>query len=205
MAYTQIYSWITKGGLNPAHGAKVQPRPGSPEWFAAHGITAGANGKPVASASSAQPGATGDQAGPPVDPALLAQQNQANTTIGLGNAWDTYQTGQINANFGNLDNPAADAASNPYSQAALAYKRYNESQAGTNTSYAAAGHLYSGSLQNATEANAGNYAQTLAGLRQQRQGQLDGITKGSLDRYSTTGATLDSASLSSLMKLLGQG
>jgi hypothetical protein len=184
---------------------KPQPRPGSPEWWAAHGVTAGPNGKPVASASAAPSPAAPDTSGPPPDPALMAQQNAANTTIGLGNAWDTYQTGQINANFGNLDNPGSDAASNPYSQAALAYKRYNESQAGSLNSYAERGQLYAGSLQNATEANAGNYSQNIAGLRKQKQGQIDGLTKGALDRYSTTGATLNGDSLSSLMKLLGQG
>src|SRR5690349_14885095 len=114
---------------------KPQPRPGSPEWWKAHGVTQNAYGTtidstpgPSASASSA----ADTSGGPPVDPALVAQQNAANLSIGLGDAWDTYKGGQIDAAFGNLDNPAADAVGNPYSQAALALKRYNEAQAGTN-------------------------------------------------------------------------
>lgn len=142
-------------------------------------------------------------AGPPVDPQLIAQQNAANLSIALGDTWDTYQKGRIDTSFGNVDNPAADAVSNPYSQAALAYKRYNEAQQGTTNNYAAAGQLYSGALQHAGEGNAFNYLRGLAALRQSRQDQLDSLTQGALGRYSQVGANISQDQLTSLTKALG--
>jgi hypothetical protein len=85
----------------------------------------------------------------------------------------------------------------------LAYKRYNEAQAGTTNSYAAGGQLYSGALQRASETNAGNYSQNLAGLRQGEQGQQDQITENGLNRFSQFGAQAGSNSLQSILRALG--
>lgn len=149
------------------------------------------------------PAPTGQQAGPPVDPGLVAQQNAANLNIGLGNAWDVYKTGQINAQYGNLDAPQQDALSNPFSLAALAVKRYGQQQTGSTNSYAAQGQQYSSALQHQKEENLFGYNQNLAGLRQQKQGALDNLTAGALDRYSQAGVNLSGDALKSLLNQLG--
>lgn len=52
-----------------------------------------------------------------------------------------------------LEGPWADFASNPYSQAALLQRSYDNAQRGAMTGYAAQGQLYAGSLVNARNAN----------------------------------------------------
>lgn len=52
----------------------------------------------------------------------------------------------------------ADAASNPYSRAALLQRSYDQNQRATTNTMAARGQLYSGATQNAADLNAGNYS-----------------------------------------------
>lgn len=148
-------------------------------------------------------GVLGGVAGPPVDPTLVAQQNAANLSIGLGNAWDTYQQGQIGLGYGNLDNPAGDLTSNPYSKAALYLKLYQNQQRGNLTSFAARGDLYSGAYQGQTEADLQGYNRGVDALKKERQGALDALVKGELDRYSQVGASLSTDELASIMRALG--
>lgn len=142
---------------------------------------------------------TSQDTAPPPDPAFLAQQAQAQLAMGLGNAWDTYQRGQIENDYG----LGADA-SNPYSRAKLLEQSYQQNQRGANTSYASQGQLYSGAYQNAKDYNARNYAVGQDRLQREYQGAKDQITKGSLDRYSQYGS-LAGADLQSLLKQLGLG
>jgi hypothetical protein len=59
-------------------------------------------------------------------------------------------------NYG-IDPGFNDYATNPYSRAALLRKSYDTAARGSNTSYAARGQLYAGSLANAQGANRSNY------------------------------------------------
>lgn len=193
MGREMIYPTYTGGTAQPTTSRKHPKR--------AKG-TAPPAVKPTVIGTEAQPTTKLDGA-PPVDPTLVAQQNAANTSVALGDAWDTYQQGQVGATYGNLDNPAADLASNPYSLAALKLQAFNNQTRGTLNSYASHGQLYAGSLQNAQEANVQGYNQGLDALKKRKQSALDALTKGKLDRYSQVGATLDQNTLTALLKALG--
>lgn len=142
------------------------------------------------------------QTGPQVDPMLEAQKAAAGLNIKLGDAWDAYATGQLTTGFGNLDNPTADLASNPYSRAALLQQSYNNQRRGTTNSYASAGQLYSGALQNAQEENLRGYGQGLDALKKERQGLLDELLRDRVTRYSQTGAQLNEDTLNALLRAL---
>lgn len=184
---------------------KRKKKPPSLGWegFTNRGITPEASQAVAAPVNAA---VAEQQAGPPVDPMLEAQKAAAARNIELGNAFDTYRTGQIDTSFGDLDaasNPYADLSANPYSQAAQLQRSFQNSQRGSLNGYAAQGQLYAGSLQNAQEANLKGYNQGLNTLKEQKQGQLDQILQEKLSRYSQTGAEIDDKTLSSLLALLG--
>lgn len=56
---------------------------------------------------------------------------------------------------------------NPYSQAAMLKRNYDQSRTGTTTNYAARGQLYAGSLQNAQDENNRGEAQSSDALQKQ--------------------------------------
>lgn len=135
---------------------------------------------------------------PPLDPAFQAQQAAANLNIQFGNAWDQYQTGQIENQYGlGLD------TSNPYSRAKLLEESYTRSRRGTTNSLAAQGQLYSGAMQTAQDENLRNYSIGKDTLSRERQAALDAILKGNLDRYGQVGANIDDQTLQSLLAALG--
>lgn len=141
--------------------------------------------------------------GPPIDPALEATKAAANLNIGLGDAADTYQTGKIGLEYGNLDDPTSDLAANPYSRAALLQKSYQDAQRQGRTSYAASGQQYAGSYQNRVEADREGYEQNLDALRKGKQSELDQILQGKLSRYSTVGASVNQDTLNAILRALG--
>jgi hypothetical protein len=140
---------------------------------------------------------------PPVDPQFEAQKAAANRNIALGDAWDTYQTGRLNQSYGNLDNPAADLTSNPYSRAAALQNAYLTAKRQSLNSYAAQGQLYSGAYQNRTEDVTRGYNEGLHGLRTEKQDAIDQILKGGMDRYSQVGATVSDDQLRAILRALG--
>lgn len=153
---------------------------------------------PLASASPLLP-----PAGPPVDPQLEAQKAAAAFSTRTGDAWDTYKSGQIDLEYGNLDDPTADLASNPYSRAALLQKAYNDQKRGSLNSYASSGQLYAGSYQNKTEADRFGYDQGLDALKKGKTNATDSLLLGKLQRYGQTGATVDEGTLNSILSYLG--
>lgn len=138
----------------------------------------------------------------PPDPYLLAQQAASRNALRVGDAWDTYQTGLTQSEYG-FDPSGGIDPRNPYSRAALARRQYQDSQRGAMNSYAAQGQLYSGAYRNAQDTTARNYDVTLDSLKKGLQGDLAGITKGKVDRYSQYGVGLDEAKFDALIKALG--
>jgi hypothetical protein len=136
------------------------------------------------------------------DPNLLAQQAQADNAIRISDAWGTYQTGQINADYGFTPQGTIDP-NNPYSRAALLQRSYQDSQRGTTNSYAAAGQYSSGAYKRMQDRNAENFDIGLDQLKKGQGRELSGVLKGQVDTYSQYGAQLDPAKLDSLMKALG--
>jgi hypothetical protein len=109
----------------------------------------------------------------PVDPAY------DQTLAGLGLKRDTTIQALDQQRLGGLSDygysatfdPSGNATSvafdpnNPYSQAALLRKRYQQAQTGNTNSYAARGQLYAGSLQNAQNATTDSNNQAENGLQ----------------------------------------
>jgi hypothetical protein len=145
------------------------------------------------------PGATPT---PPPDPALLAAQSQANTAVGLSDAWATYQTGQINADYGFGADGTIDP-NNPYSRAALLQRSYQDSQRGMTNSYAAAGQFNSSAYDRMQGRNAENFDIGVDQLKKAQGKEQAAVLKGQVDTYSQHGANLDPAKLEALMKALG--
>lgn len=164
------------------HTASAAPTPGAP----------------------AAPAAPGDVLPPATSPELLAAQAAANQNIALGNATDTWQIGQLRNDYG-YDASGNVDPSNPYSQAALLQKHYQQSQRGNLNSYADRGQLYSGALQNAQDAAYGSFKQGEYGLKRDLNNQLGQIAIGGLQRYGQYGATLDGQRIADLLRQLGIG
>lgn len=137
-------------------------------------------------------------------PELLAAQAAANQNIAVGNATDTWQIGQLHNDYG-YDASGNIDPSNPYSQAAMLQKHYQQSQRGNLNSYADQGQLYSGALQNAQDAAYGSFKQGEYGLKRDLNNQLGQIAIGGLQRYGQYGATLDQQSITNLLAALGIG
>jgi hypothetical protein len=76
-----------------------------------------------------------------------ALKRLANTQTGLDTNWLLQEQ-----RYG-TQGPWADAKTNPYSEAALLQRSYENGQRGSKNSYAAQGHLYSGALVNARNSN----------------------------------------------------
>lgn len=155
----------------------------------------GAPGSPLAQ----DPAAAG---GPPVDPYYEAQRAASQRALRLGEAADTYQMGQVNARFG-FDAAGGIDLNNPFSEAALMQKRYQEQMRGNSTSYASRGQLYSGALQNAQQYAGRQFDIGIDQLKKQRQDAVSQILLGKLNRYSQTTGDIDQAQLDALMKALG--
>lgn len=136
---------------------------------------------------------------PPPDPYLIAQQNAAQRSLALGNAWDTYGRAQIENQYGY----GADV-SNPFSEAMLLQHDYQANQRGTTNSYASQGQLYSGAYQNAKNYNARQYAIADDAARRRYQSAKDAITRGASERYSQIGANLTQQDLDALIRQIGR-
>lgn len=94
----------------------------------------------------------------------------------------------LGINYG-LGQYGADAATNPYSRAALLQKSYDQNQRRTQNAMAASGQLYSGSTQNARNFNTGNYGQARDSLQKDfdaRMGQADAAQGQAESRYTST-------------------
>jgi hypothetical protein len=133
---------------------------------------------------------------------LLAAQSQANTAVGLSDAWATYQTGQINADYGFGADGTIDP-NNPYSRAALLQRSYQDSQRGMTNSYAAAGQFNSSAYDRMQGRNAENFDIGVDQLKKAQGKEQAAVLKGQVDTYSQHGANLDPAKLEALMKALG--
>ncbi|HZA18971.1 MAG TPA: hypothetical protein VE645_19175 [Pseudonocardiaceae bacterium] len=108
---------------------------------------------PVAGASQAQ----APRPGLPIDPFHEAAAGIANRNLSSTLAQVQYQRGQLGQTYGLGVDPSGnvfDDVTNPYSRAATLQKMHDRAVRGTQTTMAARGQLYAGSLQNAQNANA---------------------------------------------------
>jgi len=103
-----------------------------------------------------------------------------NTVAGLRERNQMAQAGfddqerQLGINYG-MGQFGGDAASNPYSRAAMLQQSYNRSQRASLNQMAGAGQLYSGAMSNARAANTGQYGQQTDALQKDfdaRSGQI---------------------------------
>jgi hypothetical protein len=139
---------------------------------------------------------------PMPDPALMQQQATANNNVRLGDAWATYQTGQINADYGFTPQGQIDP-NNPYSRAALLQRSYQDSQRGTTNSYASAGQYNSGAYSRMRGRNTENFDIGLDQLKKSQGREQAGVVQQQVQNYSTNMAGLDPAKLESILKALG--
>jgi hypothetical protein len=139
---------------------------------------------------------------PMPDPALMQQQATAANNIRLGDAWATYQTGQINADYGFNAQGAIDP-NNPYSRAALLQRSYQDSQRGTTNSFAAAGQYGSSAYRGMVDRNAENFDIGVDQLKKSQGKEQAGVIQQQVQNYSTNSAGLDPARLQSILKQLG--
>ena len=89
--------------------------------------------------------------GLPSDAASISQKAGATQTYSNAVSSNAAQVAAKKNNYG-----FGGDTSNPYSQAAMLQKSYDQNRAGTLNSSAAAGQLYAGSMQNAQDANLSN-------------------------------------------------
>jgi hypothetical protein len=145
----------TRGGIAPG-----QPLGGGPGGPPGPGVP----GAPAAPASAPMP--------------WDAQYNSsvAGADKNYGDKYAYLQSKRLTTeqNFG-IDPGFNDYANNPYSRAALLRKSYDTAVRGSTNSYAAAGHLYSGSLHNAQGANRGAYDQGYDALNKEYLASLGDI------------------------------
>lgn len=174
------------------------------ENLARSGYAPGGNPADYQQQPAAPAPAPADPGGPPVDPAYEAQKAANLRALQLGNAFDTYQTGRINADYG-FDASGGIDLNNPYSRAAQARERYLQQQAGTGTSFASQGQLYSGALQNAQAYNTRQFDVGIDQLKKQQADALMEILRGKVGRYSQVGVEDSDQGLASLLKALGGG
>lgn len=139
---------------------------------------------------------------PPYDPMLDAYRASANRNAVAGQAWGTYQSGELDRDYGFTPEGAVDP-NNPYSRAALLQRSYQDSVRGNTNSYAASGQLYSGALKNAQNRAFQNYDIGLDSLKRDLGRARAGVVKGQLDSYAGIGSSIDDATFSSLLKALG--
>ena len=128
--------------------------------------------------------------------------SQANRNVALSDANATYQTGQINRDFGYLGNGQIDP-NNPYSRAALLEQTYKNSLRGNTNSYASQGQLYAGSLQNAQNETHRQHSIGVNSLQNAYQDALHGVTLGQLNSYANAGSSVSDAQFQALLQALG--
>lgn len=192
----------------PGQQAAGFQAPATPQ--AQHAIQNGGPGVP-------NPGYTA-MAGLLSDPSYLAATAQGQRQIGLGQGQYTYltgntfdangriipgaTTGRLGAEYGFDANGNIDP-NNPYSRAALLQQSYKNQQTGNTNSYAAAGHYYSGALQNAQDETTRRYN---IGYDQLQRGYGDasmGALQGLLGAYTGAAGGVDQGAFAALLNKLG--
>lgn len=169
------------------------PKPGAPYVGPARGFKQGISpGRPANPkgqsagqyAAPAAPPAAPPQAPMPWDVAAsndeaAAERKRDNAQTGLSAGWLRSEQ-----DYG-LQGPWADYKTNPYSQAALLQRQYQNAQQGTKNSYAAGGHLYSGALLRAREGNTTAFDQSRDQLVRSRD---DAFAKNQAERVGADDA-----------------
>ena len=107
------------------------------------------------------------------DVGYAAAYNQTQTANQHAQAERDYQYG-VGAQTYGINAQGQFDSTNPYAQAAVMKKRYDESVRGTNNSYAAAGQLYAGSRVNAQNTNDYSYGLGMDQLKRAAQGFYHG-------------------------------
>lgn len=140
--------------LSKGYAAGAKPAAISVPW-AVPGLATGTFNRGTPTASTGASPAAGAQS-LPVDPAWDAATGAAQRNLSLSQSGLAYQRQQLGSTYGfgiNSGGVVVDDPSNPYSRAAALQESYRRAQAGTNTSMAGAGQLYSGAYQNAVNEN----------------------------------------------------
>ena len=136
------------------------------------------------------------QSAPPVDPEVETRKALARQTLALGEISDTYQRTQLSNQYGIGD------TTNPYSRAKLLEESYKGSRASTTNSYARQGQLYSGALQTAQQGVTSKYNKDNDAMQRAYQDSRNKIAQGRLDRYASSGQTIDDATYKSIQSNL---
>jgi hypothetical protein len=140
---------------------------------------------------------------PPIDPIYteqlgLNQRGLDQTLADIG-----FQRGQIGQTYGFTEQGTLDI-SNPYNQAALLQKSYQQGQRGTTNSMAGRGQLYSGAHQRNLDEGTFQYGRSYDALRRQATNAYGQLTRAEQDARSGFGqGNLDALS-DSLGRAQGQ-
>lgn len=141
----------------------------------------------------------------PVDPSYDAATGNAQRNLALTQAGLAYQRQQLGSTYGLGINGAGvviDDPSNPYSRAAALQESYRRSQAGSTTSMAARGQLYSGALQNEQNENANVNSRQRDALIRQFLGENQGLQQRELQAASDYQGALTQAGSDRIMRAL---
>lgn len=154
---------VATGGTSaPKSAGPRKPQGGGPSG----GTTAPAPGG--GNKNKQQPNPNQPNAPKPGTPGATPLPWDSNYELAVGGARNKYNSALINAGYAQtaaqqeygLDPGFNDYKANPYSRAALLEQSYLKANRGSNTSYAAQGQLYAGSLSNALDANRSAYGQS---------------------------------------------
>lgn len=138
----------------------------------------------------------------PVQPPSWEQQQAeitAQRDVGIGDAYATFQQGNLDQQYGFGPSGAA----NPYSLASLAAETYHRTQAGTTNSAAASGNLYAGSTERAQGENTRNYSIAYDQLQRGYNQQSGQIGFDRLRNYAAAGSSVDQARWEAMLKAQG--
>jgi hypothetical protein len=153
-------------------------------------------------AKGSDPGTSGPA--PFYDPMLDAYTASALRNQQLQGAWGTYQSGELDREYG-FDNTGGIDPNNPYSRAALLQRSYQDAQRGNTNSYAAAGQLYSGALGRAQSRSYQDYDIGLDRLKTQYGRGKNQIAYDTAGSYAQLGSNIDSETFRSILAALARG
>lgn len=100
------------------------------------------------------------------------------STVGQANRQYNFDTANYAAQEQNIRKAYGfDDTSDPFSRQRMLKQSFDNANRGTLNNYAASGHLYSGSLNNARDIDRNNYEQSLDATRKEYQAALDELAQ----------------------------
>lgn len=194
------------GGARPAIRSAFAPRQGVADNKVAMPKKPKSNPKPAkvsnpVGAGSVRPAAPKPKAYTPWDTTYERQANQIYSRYNNAVSANANRSGQIRRGYG-LD--AGFDVNNPYSQAALLQRNYDQARAGSQNSYAASGQFLSGAMNRALREGQFDYTAARAGLAARQEADLAELVQADLAAARERDLDLEAADWQRLQTALSE-